>query len=114
MLYGGFLFGVPPVARQVGNFRGVFRPAQPNSREKFIQNLLPTHESLLFLLDISPARGDDARWIGNFVGPETFDVSTTRSKKVPAPLYQLIYVEMRAHVALECVPLGNYALADND
>lgn len=69
---------------------------------------------MLLVLDIPPARGDDARWIGNSVSSETFDISTTRSKEVAPTLYQLIYMEMRSHAALECVPLRNYALTDNN
>lgn len=114
MLDGGFLLRIASVRRRVGQLGSIVGSTKPHGSEKFIQHFLPAQKSLLFVLDVAPTRRYDARRIGNFVGTEAFGVSTTRSEKVASALYQLIYMKMRSHGALECAPFGYYPFADDN
>lgn len=114
LLYGGFFLRLTPVRRWVWQLRGIVGSAQPHSSEKLIQNFLSAGKSLLFVLDISPTRWDNARRTRNFVGSEAFGVSTARSKKVAPTLYQFIYKQIRSHGTLHWTPFSNYSFADDN
>lgn len=67
---------------------------------------------MIFVVNISPTWWDNACWVGNTITSQTFNISTTRSKKVPPTLYEFVNVKMRAHIALKQIPFGDYTLSN--